>query len=87
MSLEHSSVLIALDTRAQFLGHDKAEMLERRERPMEALEHVVGNRIAKRVDEELRVEDVLACGLDHGSTSGGAISTPSMARVPSTSWR
>ena len=87
MSLERPSVLMALYTSAQFLGHDEAEMLERRERSMEALEHVVGTWIAKRVDEELRVEDVLACGLDHGSMSGGVISTPSMARVPSTSAR
>src|SRR6266545_1185150 len=87
MSLERLSISIPLHAGAQFLGHDYAEMLERRERSVEALENVVGSWIAKAVDKELRVEDVLACGRDHGSRSGDVISMPSMARVPSTSSR
>ena len=70
---------------AQLLRHDKTEILERCECSVETLEHLVGTRITKGVDEELRVEDVRARGLAHGSMSGGVISTPNMERVPSTS--
>lgn len=87
MSLERLPISIPLHTRAQILGHDDAEMFERRERSVEALENVVGYRVAERVDEEWRVESKLSCGLDHDSTSADAIATPSIARVPSTSAR
>ena len=87
MSLERLSISSPLYTGAQFLCHDDAEMFERRERPVEALENVVGNRVAEGVDEELRVECVLPCALDHNSRSADMISTPSIARVPSTSSR
>jgi hypothetical protein len=74
-------------TSPQLLGDDHAEMLKRRKGAMEPLEFFVDNRIAKRVDEELGVENVLARGSSHLSASGGAISIPSIARVPSTSSR
>ena len=72
---------------AQFLSDDYTEVLEWRERSMKALKCLVGGLVAKRVDEELRVEDVLASAANHRSGSGAVISIPSMARVPSTSSR
>jgi len=72
---------------SQLLGHNDTEILEGSERSMELLQGVVGSRVAKCVNEELRVQNVLADRPDHGSRSGDAISTPSMARVPSTSSR
>jgi hypothetical protein len=48
---------------AQLLRDDDAEILERREPPMELLQREIRGWIAKRVDEELRVEDVLP--VDH----------------------
>src|SRR5258708_24614859 len=62
-------------------------MLEWRKDPVELLECLVRDRIAKSVDEQLGVEYVLRGGTDHRSTSGGVISTPSIARVPSISSR
>ena len=58
MSFECPSILFPLHTGAQFLGDDDTEILERRERSVEALELVVCGGIAKRTDEELRVEHV-----------------------------
>jgi len=87
MSLERLSISIPLHSGAQFLCHDNAEMFERREHSVEALENVVGNRVAEGVDEELRIEGVLPWCLDHDSRSADMISTPSIARVPSTSSR
>jgi hypothetical protein len=51
---------------------------------MEALQRRVGRRIAKSLDEQIRVEDILAGDASgHASDpSGGVILTPSMARVP-----
>jgi hypothetical protein len=72
---------------SQFLGNDRAEMLEGRKSTMELLECHVGDRIAKSVDEELRIENVLSRGSSHGLPSGGVMSIPSIARVPSTSSR
>ena len=40
----------------QFLSHDDAQVLEWCEGTMEALERLVGNRVAEGVDEELRIE-------------------------------
>ena len=74
-------VPLSLHPGSQLLGHDDTEILERSERSMELLQGLVGSRVAKCVNEELRVQDVLAGRLDHGSRSGDAISTPSMARV------
>ena len=54
---------------------------------MELLECLIGNWIAKRVDEELSIENVLARGSNHRSASGDVIWIPSIARVPSTSSR
>src|SRR5262245_36928443 len=87
MPFERSSVLAPFHSGPQLLGNDGAEMLEWRERPMEALECFVGGTIAKGVNEELRVEDVPARHASHGSTSGDVISMPSIARVPLTSLR
>ena len=76
-----------MDAGSQFLRDNDAEVLEWRERSMKALERLVGDRVAKRVNKELGIEDVLASAASHGSGSGGAISMPNMARVPSTSSR
>lgn len=76
-----------MHTSPQLLGDYYAEMLKRRKGPMELLEHLIGDRIAKGIDEELGVENVLASGPRHCSASGGVISTPSIARVPSMSSR
>jgi hypothetical protein len=84
---ERASILAPFHSGAQLLGHDDAEVLEWRERPMEALKCFVCGTIPKGVNEELRVEDVLARHASHGSTSGDTISMPSIARVPLTSLR
>ena len=67
-------------------GRRDTEVLERGTRPMKALKRLVGEGIAKGVNEKLCIEDVFAGG-HHRSGSGEAISTPSMARVPSISSR
>jgi hypothetical protein len=54
---------------------------------MKLLEGFVGGGIAKGVDEQLRIEHVLAGAPSHRPASGGVISIPSIARVPSTSSR
>lgn len=55
---------------------------------MEArLQYLVGSRFAKGVDEELRIENALGNRASHRSGSGDVISTPDIARVPSTSSR
>jgi hypothetical protein len=74
-------------TSPQFLGDDHTEMLKRRKGAMEPLEFLVDHRIAKGVDEELSIENVLARASSHRSASGGVISIPSIARVPSMSSR
>jgi hypothetical protein len=74
-----------LDTSPQLLGDDHTEILKGRKEPMKLLERLVGSGIAKGVDEELRIENVLARGMSHRSASGGVISTPCIARVPSMS--
>lgn len=76
-----------LDTRAQFLRDDHAEKLERCEHSMKLLERFVGGAVAKAVDEELRIENVLARCTGHGSGSGDVICTPSIDLVPSMSRR
>ena len=87
VALERLTVALPPYAGSQLLCDDNTEILERRERSMESLQGFVSFRIAKRVDEDLRVQDVPARRSDHGSTSGDEISTPSMARVPSTSSR
>ena len=84
MALERQEISRTLNARAQLLRDDRAEILEGRERPMELLERVVGDGIAKTLNEELCVEDVLARRTDHRPGSGDAIRTPSIDRVPST---
>ena len=74
-------------TGPQLLGDDHAEMLKRRKGAMEPLKFLVDHRIAKGVDEELSIENVLARASSHRSASGGVISIPSIARVPSMSSR
>ena len=54
---------------------------------MEALECLVGNRVAEGVDEQLRIEDVLASAASHRLGSGEVSSIRNMTRVPSTSSR
>jgi hypothetical protein len=54
---------------------------------MEPLKRLVGGGVPEGVDEDLRVEDVLRGPPSHRSGSGDVTSMPSMARVPSTSWR
>jgi hypothetical protein len=71
----------------QLLGDDHAEVLKRRKETMELVEFPVDNRIVKGVDEKWSIENVLARGSSHRSPSGGVISIPSIARVPSTSSR
>src|SRR5262245_59555405 len=56
-----------------------------RERPMELLQRLVGDRIAEGVDEELGVENVLPRRPRHRSAAGGGIAIPRIAFVPSTS--
>ena len=80
-------VLGPLHASPQLLGNDHTEMLKMRKSAMEPLEVLVDTRIVKGVDEELRVQNVLASRSNHGSASGGVISIPSMARVPSISSR
>lgn len=77
----------ALHASPQLLGDDDAEMFKGRKGTMEPLELLVDHRIAKGVDEELGIENVLARGSNHRSASGDVISIPSIARVPSTSSR
>ena len=87
VAVERLPVPLPPDPGSQLLGHDDTEILEWRGRSMESLQSLVGTRIAKGVDKNLRVEDVLAHRPDHGSRSGDVISIPSIARVPSTSSR
>src|SRR5581483_4787986 len=58
---------------SKLLGDHNAEVLEWRERPMESLQRFVRHRVAERIDEDLRVEDVLARCRTHGSRSGDEI--------------
>jgi hypothetical protein len=58
--LQRPPILGPLHAGPQLLGDDHAEMLKRRKGTMELLELLVDNRIAKGVDEELSVENVLA---------------------------
>jgi hypothetical protein len=51
------------------------------------LKRFVGGPITKGVNEELRIEHVLARRTRHGSRCGDVISMPSIARVPFTSLR
>src|SRR5687768_9228444 len=74
------------DAGAQFLSDHHAQVLEWRESLMEALKRFVSNRVAEGADEQLRIEDELM-GASHRSASGELISTPSIARVPSTNSR
>ena len=64
-------ILGPLHASPQLLGDDHTEMLRRRKGTMELLEFLVDNRIAKGVDEELSIENVLARGSSHRSASGG----------------
>src|SRR6185295_10122812 len=54
---------------------------------MEVLQRFIGRGVAETVDEELRIEDVLARSRRHRSRSGGVILIPCIDRVPSTSSR
>lgn len=74
-------------TGPQLLGDDHTEMLKGRKGAMEPLEFLVDDRIAKGVDEELSIENVLSRGSSHRSASGGVISIQSIDRVPSMSSR
>ena len=85
--LQRPPILGPLYASSQLLGDDHAEILTRRKGTMELLEFLVDNRIAKSVDEELSIENVFARGSSHRSASGGVMSTPSIARVPSMSSR
>src|SRR5262249_40040992 len=55
--------------RAQFVHHDGAEILERRECRVEELERRLGALVAKRVDEYVRVERVFPFPLAHDRAS------------------
>jgi hypothetical protein len=87
VALERLAIPRPLHSCAQFLSDNGTQILERSKPSMELLQGVVGSLVAKRVDEELRVQHVLARRAGHGSESGDPISTPSMARVPSMSSR
>ena len=90
MPLECASILMASNTSTQLLCHDRAQVFEWREHAMKCLKRLVRGGITKRVDEDLCVQHVLAVGLEspsHRSTSGEAITTPCIARVPSMSAR
>ena len=63
-------VLGALHASPQLLGDDHAEMFKGRKGSMEPLEFLVDNRIAKGVDEELSIENVLPRGSGHRSVWG-----------------
>lgn len=56
---EGPPILRALDTGPQLLSNDHAEVFERRKRAMKILQRRIGAVIAKRLDKELSVEDVL----------------------------
>lgn len=73
VTFQHLAVLGTPDSRAQFLSDDYAEKLERGEYPMKLLERLVRCRIAKALDEQLCVENVLASYTGHGSGSGDVI--------------
>ena len=87
MTFQCFAVLIASHASAQFLGNYHTQMLKRRKKSMKLLECFVRGGIAKGVDEQLRIENVFVRTLSHRSASGGVISIPSIARVPSTSSR
>src|SRR5215208_5647560 len=87
VAFERLPIPVAFHAGPQFLSHNDAEILERRERSMESLEGLVRGRVAEPADEQLRVERVLPRRPSHGSRSGDVMSTPSMAPVPSTSSR
>ena len=73
MLFQRPPVLRTSDTRAQFLRDYHTEILERREYSMKLLERFVGGAIAKALDEELRIENVLASRRRHRSGSGDVI--------------
>jgi hypothetical protein len=85
--LQRLPIFGSLDASPQLLGDDHVEVLERRKGAMKLLERLVDIRIAKGFDEEWCIENVLARGSSHRSASGGVISIPSIARVPSLSSR
>lgn len=73
MLFQRPSVLRMSDARAQFLRDYHTEILERREYSMKLPERFVGGAIAKALDEELRIENVLASRRGHLSGSGDTI--------------
>jgi hypothetical protein len=84
---QRPAVLGTSNAGAQFLRDNHTEILEWGEESMKLLERFVGGAIAKALDEELRIENVLACPRSHCSGSGDVIRTPRIALVPSMSWR
>src|SRR5712692_2897570 len=87
VAFERFTVLRTPDAGAQLLRHDRAEVFKWCKPTMKLLQCLIGGLITKRTDEELRIENVLASGANHRSASGGVISTPCIARVPSMSSR
>src|SRR5881396_945644 len=90
MALEQPSVMVRPSAGPEFLSHDRTQILERRKQVVEALQAGVRLRIAKSLDEEIRVQQELTLGRGtHRSRASGAVSsTPRIARVPLTSsWR
>src|SRR5436190_4085132 len=81
------SILRTSNPSSQLLGNDDAEVFERREHTVEVLKCFVRAAVAKCLYEEVRVEDVLPRLARHRSASGDAMSSPSIARVPSISSR
>src|SRR5437016_12848889 len=87
VALQRLAVSRTSNASAQLLRHDPTEVLERGKAAMKLLERFIGGTVAKGVDEQLGVENVLASGASHRSGSGGVISIPCIARVPSISSR
>src|SRR5207249_9260564 len=90
VTLEQPSVIARPGAIPEFLSHDRAQILERRKQVVEALQAGVRLRIAKSLDEEIRVQEELPLerGTHRSGASGEVSSTPRIARVPSTSsWR
>jgi hypothetical protein len=85
--LEQPAILGSSSSGSQFLRDDDTEVLERSKGAMEILERLIPAAIAKGLDKNLRVEDVLARQGRYRSASGDVISTPNRARVPSISSR
>lgn len=87
VALELAPIGWESSTGTELLSHHYGQLLEGRSGLMKLLKTGIGLGIAERIDKELRVQDPLLRRSLHSVGSAGAISRPSMARVPRTSSR